>query len=131
MHYAVLVVLDPVEEDDEARTVETRVAEALRRFGDGLHWDWYEIGGRCEGRFDGSNVQPSGALTEEQRDNAFAVVVGGHWYSSEGYEPWQEDPVSMFPKRNLPPLSWLQRQPEYCGKDAEGTADVVILDCHN
>ena len=79
-------------------------------------------------------------MTAEQYDQFFAVVVQGHWFASNDYEPWQEV-SSMFPPRDLPPLDWVRtRANSYVilnnrsQGDLElmpGNADVVIVDCHN
>lgn len=54
MHYSVVIVV-PINPDDGGSRKETKetVAWALFPFGDGRQWDWWQIGGRWTGFFDG------------------------------------------------------------------------------
>lgn len=50
MHYSVLCIIDKPEEGD---TIDDAVKEAMEAHGDGKEWDWFQIGGRWTGHFDG------------------------------------------------------------------------------
>lgn len=177
-HYSVLVLVEATPQmsrEDIAALVETALAPYQEQ-----KWDWYQIGGRWTGHFDGYNpeldatnletcdlcggtgdratflgepkeiqhptgcngclgtgtrakwptqwpahegdVKPVSALTENDL-NIYAICDSERgWFGGEDYLPWK--PIEeMFTKRELPPLSWLQK--EY----AEHVA--VIVDCHN
>lgn len=47
MHYGILVIVNPMDDIDAA------VADAMEPYGDGKEWDWFQIGGRWTGHFDG------------------------------------------------------------------------------
>lgn len=53
MHYFVLGIL----EDGKLSLaeIEERVEAMMAPYGNGIHWDWYQIGGRWTGTFDGYN----------------------------------------------------------------------------
>ena len=51
MHYGVLVLIEP-ESDMTREHIEALVEHALEDFRD-AEWDWYQIGGRWTGHFDG------------------------------------------------------------------------------
>ena len=54
MHYKVIVIIEKPDPDAPfLPAVESAVEHKLRRFGDGAEWDWYQIGGRYTGGFDG------------------------------------------------------------------------------
>lgn len=55
MHYGILVIVDKDEDMDDPPSREDimgPVEEAMRRYKD-AEWDWYQIGGRWTGHFDG------------------------------------------------------------------------------
>ena len=69
MHYSVLVVLGRddlgIEEDEPegSVSVDEAVEEALKRYQD-VEWDWYQIGGRWTGFFDGYEPNDDPELLE-------------------------------------------------------------------
>lgn len=54
-HYAVLVLVE-VDKDMSRDDVKVLVDDALAAFEE-QHWDWYQIGGRWTGHFDGYNAE--------------------------------------------------------------------------
>jgi hypothetical protein len=63
MHYSVLVTVNPDENDAYRQAIakgqshrgalDNAVESILAPYGDGCEWDWYQIGGRWTGLFDG------------------------------------------------------------------------------
>lgn len=141
MHYSVLVVFSHEDEQVTESAVECVIHEA-----EGIHWDWFQIGGRWTGLFDGydpekdelnlepngkakwptqwarhpGDIQPLSDLTQDQYGKFHSVAVEGYgWFSGHRYEPWHTG--DKFPKMDLPPIEWLKKN----GKVA------VVVDCHN
>ena len=63
-------------EADDAEDARVEAESAIEPYGDGQVWDWYEVGGRWDGVFDGSNMlnyakNPEGfrAALKRVRDN--------------------------------------------------------------
>jgi hypothetical protein len=52
MHIMHLIAVEADDEEDAVSAAE----EAILPYGEGDVWDWYEVGGRWEGYFDGKNV---------------------------------------------------------------------------
>jgi hypothetical protein len=64
MHTPTLVILGDAEYDTSPPDIVSGVAEALEPTGDGLKWDWYQIGGRWTGLFDGYRPDDDSKLME-------------------------------------------------------------------
>jgi hypothetical protein len=47
MHYAIMVIIK------KRCSIEAGIAHVMKPFGNGREWDWYQIGGRWTGLFDG------------------------------------------------------------------------------
>lgn len=56
MHYRVLVILEELSIDG--------LAKLLEPYGDGREWDWYQVGGRYTGLFDGYDPEKDAANME-------------------------------------------------------------------
>lgn len=69
MHYGILVIVEPDVDSDDPNEAPSReeitdaVAEAMRRYRDS-HWDWYQIGGRWTGHFNGYKPEQDPANLE-------------------------------------------------------------------
>jgi hypothetical protein len=123
MHYRVLVVLDKEDSNgaftehfrDEA-LIQKAVTESLSRYED-VEWDWWQIGGRWTGYFDGfdpmtdpANLDEKGKakwptewrrhagdylpvndLTEKHMQGANAFCIDQTWHGGKDYFPWLGD----------------------------------------
>jgi len=92
-------------------------------------FDWYEIGGRCEGRFEGSNVVDAAALAEAAclKDALpyFLLNPAGEWLEQERYYPSKN---GLPEKVELSEEEWL----EVVRAELRRWPDrrVVCVDCH-
>ena len=139
MHYATLAILSEPHVGREA--LEAAVEELYKPYGDGIEWDWYQIGGRWTGHFDGhepdSSVWPTkwpfreedaikvSALTHKHVDvNTIVCSDGYGWFKRQRYIPWAESIDDRVQEQPLPPLGWIQ-------KNWAKNGIAVIVDCHN
>ena len=67
MHMPALVILGDAEYDTSPPDIVSGVADALEPTGDSLEWDWYQIGGRWTGLFDGYTPEDDPDLMETCR----------------------------------------------------------------
>ena len=162
MHYGNLVIVKRPKDAEAAKlwSLEDAVQEAMGPSEEsGGFWDWYQIGGRWTGTFDGydpntdpnnligkrvswptdwklheGDVMPVAQLTAEHLTKFYRVVLPdgyGH-YESERYVPWAGDGEEKFPKQSMPTLEWIMKlfgQPEGDGDGNDYLA--VVVDNHS
>jgi len=142
VHYSNLVIVEKPDDHD----IKKAVAEVMSPH-ENHWWDWYQIGGRWTGVFDGydpakdpanqqdgrakwptewaehpGDIVPLESVSEESYKKFFRVVIGRRTFGGEDYLPWKKI-EEMFPRREMPPLEWLKN--EYAGHLA------VVVDNHD
>tara|TARA_R110002020_G_scaffold166330_3_gene354254 strand:+ start:561 stop:992 length:432 start_codon:yes stop_codon:yes gene_type:complete len=143
MHYAVLAIVDKNPSGGSGLTLEQTLENHEHS-----QWDWYCVGGRWTGLFDGYNpetdprnleangkvkwptewvqhdgdVMPVMQLSQRQLDQFYAIAVEGWWLGGEESRPWMRS-GRYFKKRPRPPLKWL--------KETFADKVCVVVDCHN
>jgi hypothetical protein len=157
MHYGVLVILDEEygEESRDSAGLDADVEQALARFRES-EWDWYQIGGRWTGHFDGyephtdpvnldeagkekwpidwkshaGDVIPVEQLTARHLEDVWAFVIGGCWHGGQDYFPWRGENGNG--QRDVKKMFVKRERPplEWIKRECAGHT-VVIVDCHN
>jgi len=101
-HATVIVALTGVDPTNE-QAVEAAVQFQLEPFDengewfrDGSRWDWYQIGGRYDGRLLGRNIAQRSELTKEKLADSRAARFGEIWHAAE--KELQENPDGKFVK---------------------------------
>lgn len=118
MHYSNLVI---IKRPNLGETIESLVKDAMGESGD--WFDWYQIGGRLTGLFDGYDCVPLESVTDQHYAMIYRVVCEYGRFESERYTPWAEENEAKFPKQEMPPLVWLKaNMPGHLA---------VIVDNHN
>lgn len=146
MHYATLVIVSDDTDLDAA------VSEALSNH-EGVEWDWWQIGGRWTGIFDGYNPELDSANyepdphkpgevrvkwpTQWKRNLGDVIPVSGlteehlkpfHAVAVSGWGYWKSLRYVPWEKPSfqpspMPPLEWIKEQ--------VGDYFAVVVDCHN